>query len=176
MPRQDPGRMKEWEEGKCSLIVAMNGGKVKTMLEKQTLYSQLSKYSTRICNQLHEIRRDGNDTSNYVIPEKISSVLPSAHVDYLTQRVREEMAKGGPHPKPNAQEEQMILANADILPVEVARSLDAKKRKNLLNQLKVSRGVSEDKSYPTVPYQGDDEAFIQENLLLGKLFMMLPFN
>ena len=160
-----------WKDGGCSLMETMNIFAVKSLLVEISTNCKLLQYFGRIWSKLQEVRRDRvyGPFGEFIMPEHISSCLDKKEEDELTLKVRNALAQGGPPPLDDSDEEKMIVANADLMPVEVARVLDTQRRSDLVDKIK---SLLEIKSYPTVPYDGDDEEFIKEHEGLGNLFML----
>ena len=148
----------------------MNNFAVKSLLRDVSTNCKLVPYFDRIWNKLQEVRRDRayGPFDQFIMPEQIRCCLDKKEEDELTLKVRNALAKCGPPPLDDSDEEKMIVANADLMPVEVARVLDTKRRSDLVDKIK---SLLEFKSYPAVPYDGDDEEFINEHEGLGNLFM-----
>ena len=111
-----------WEKGELSLIETMNKQKVGHMLKTLPPDSRLFKYEERILYKWHEVCRDRDNPNDYILPEKICSVLEKGYCDYLIKLVRMKIKEGHalrPHINPG--EERMIQSNAHILPVELGR-------------------------------------------------------
>ena len=159
-----------WKDGGCSLMETMNIFAVKSLLVEISTNCKLLPYFGRIWSKLQEVRRDRvyGPFGQFTVPEQIRCCLDKEEEDELTLAVRNVLAQGGPPPLDDSDEEKMIVANSDLMPVEVARVLDTKRRSDLMDKI---TSLLELKSYPTVPYDGDDEEFIKEHEGLGNLFM-----
>ena len=159
-----------WKDGGCSLMETMNIFAVKSLLVEISTNCKLLPYFGRIWSKLQEVRRDRvyGPFGQFTVPEQIRCCLDKEEEDELTLAVRNVLAQGGPPPLDDSDEEKMIVANSDLMPVEVARVLDTKRRSDLMDKI---TSLLELKSYPTVPYDGDDEEFIKQHEGLGNLFM-----
>jgi len=151
-----------WKDGGCSLMETMSIFAVKSLLVEISTNCKLLPYFGRIWSKLQEVRRDRvyGPFGQFTVPEQIRCCLDKKEGDELTLAVRNALAQGGPPPLDDSDEEKMIGANADLMPVEVARVLDTQRRSDLVDKIK---SLLEIKSYPTVPYDGDDDEFIKEH-------------